>query len=216
MNKKEDAQLDSYATHMFTPQVRAEQDKVNKGQMFEKVYENRLRSPLDANTQEFIRTRDSFYMATVSESGWPYVQHRGGPRGFLKLIGPRHIGFADYVGNKQFISKGNLKTHDRVSLILMDYPAKARLKIIGHATVKEATDDTTLCETLRQNDAPLPERLVTIELVAIDWNCPKYITPRFNQKEIDDMLGPEFQRLGERIDELESRLDQVDPGWREP
>lgn len=214
MNNEETRQLDSYAEHMFTPHVRAEQDRVNKGEMYEKIYQSRLRGPLDANTREFIQTRDSFYLATISENGWPYVQHRGGPEGFLKLIKPLQIGFADYVGNKQFISKGNLKTNDRVSLILMDYPRQARLKLIGHATVTESEDNKTLCESLRQPDAPRPERLVTIDLVAIDWNCPKYITQRFNQKQIDEMLGPEFLRLGSRIEELETRLDLVDPGWR--
>ncbi len=215
MNNNEQGQLDSYAEHMFTPHVRAEQDRVNRGEVFEKIYATRLRGPIDGDTRDFIETRDSFYMATVSESGWPYVQHRGGPAGFLKMTGSRQIGFADYVGNKQFISKGNLKTSDRVSLILMDYPRQARLKMIGHATVVEAGDDEALCEKLRQAEGPLPERLVTIDLVAIDWNCPKYITQRYTRREIDEVLALEIGRRDSRIAELESRLDQVSPGWRE-
>lgn len=214
MTSTEKPTLDSYAAHMFTPHVRAEQDRVNTGKKFEQVYQNRLRGPLDADTREYIQTRDSFYMATITESGWPYVQHRGGPVGFLKIVAPERIGFADYVGNKQFISKGNLKTNDRVSLILMDYPRRARLKLIGHARVVESEDDPELREVLQQADAPTPERLVTIDIVAIDWNCPKYIVQRFSQLEIDAMLQPEFQRLHAQIANLESRLDKVDPGWR--
>lgn len=206
--------MDSFADHMFTPNVRAEQDKIGVGEKFEKSYKNRFRGELDANAREFIETRDTFYLATVTESGWPYVQHRGGPAGFLTVLGPEKIGFADYTGNKQFISKGNLRNNSKVSLILMDYPQRARLKLIGHAVVAEAGDDQVLLEQLQQKDGPAPERLITIELAAIDWNCPKYITQRFKKDEINTMIGPHVQRLGERIGELESRLDKVDPGWR--
>jgi len=101
-----------------------------------------------------------------------------------------------------------------VSLILMDYPQRARLKLIGHAKIVEAADEPVLLEKLQQKNAPTPERLVTIELAAIDWNCPKYITQRFKKEEIDEMIGPHLVQLNERIRELESRLDNVDPGWR--
>jgi len=174
--------MDSFADHMFTPSVRAEQDKIGVGEKFEQAYKNRFRGELDADTREFIATRDTFYLATVTESGWPYVQHRGGPAGFLKVLGPEKIGFADYT--------------------------------IGHAIVVEANDDQGLLEALQQKDAPTPERLVTVELAAIDWNCPKYITQRFKKEEIDTMIGPHVQSLGERIEELERRLDKVDPKWR--
>jgi len=206
--------MDSFADHMFTPNVRAEQDKIGVGERFEKVYQNRLRGELDADSREFIETRDTFYLATVTESGWPYVQHRGGPEGFLKVLGPETIGFADYTGNKQFISKGNLKNSSKVSIIMMDYPQRARLKLIGYAVVVEAGDDPELLAQLHQENAPAPERLVTIELAAIDWNCPKYITQRFKKEEIDAMIGPHVHSLTERIGELESRLDKVDPSWR--
>ena len=206
--------MDSFADHMFTPNVRAEQDKIGVGEQFEQAYKNRFRGELDADARAFIETRDTFFLATVTETGWPYVQHRGGPAGFLKVLGPEKIGFADYTGNRQFISKGNLRDNSKVSLILMDYPRRARLKLIGRAVVVEAIDDQALLEALQQKDAPTPERLVTIELAAIDWNCPKYITQRFNKEEIDTMIGPHLQSLGERIEELESRLDNVDPKWR--
>ncbi|GAB5449175.1 pyridoxamine 5'-phosphate oxidase family protein [Gymnodinialimonas sp.] len=201
---------------MFTPRVRVEQDRVGMGERYAKTYENRLRDPLDADARAFIETRETFYMASVSETGWPYVQHRGGPLGFLKVLGPERIGFADYVGNKQFISKGNIAGDARVSLILMDYPRRARLKLIGHATVEEAADNPALTDMLQTEGAAPAERLITIDLTAIDWNCPKYITPRLTEPEINAALAPKLKPLTDHIAALEARLDAVDPGWRSP
>lgn len=206
--------MDSFADHLFTPNVRAEQDRVGMGERYAQTYQTRLRGPLDADARAFIETRDTFYMASVSESGWPYVQHRGGPAGFLKVLGPEQIGFADYRGNKQFISKGNLKGCDRVSLILMDYPRRARLKLIGHAKVEEAADNPTLTDLLQTDDAAPAERLVTIDITAIDWNCPKYITPRLTEDEITTVMAPKIKPLTDHIAALEARLDALDPTWR--
>ncbi len=206
--------MDSFAAHMFTPKVRAEQDKIGMGARYAKTYENRLRGPLDDDARAFIEARDTFYMASVSETGWPYVQHRGGPAGFLKVLGPEQIGFADYVGNKQFISRGNLTGDDRVSLILMDYPRRARLKLIGHARMIDADTDPALAARLAVPGAVPAERLVTIDLTAMDWNCPKYITPRLTEAEIAAAIGPRIKALGDRVAELEARLDALDPEWR--
>jgi predicted pyridoxine 5'-phosphate oxidase superfamily flavin-nucleotide-binding protein len=208
--------MDSFAKHLFTPNVRAEQDRVGMGERYAQTYETRLRGPLDEDARAFIETRDTFYMASVSESGWPYVQHRGGPAGFLKVIGPEKIGFGDYRGNKQFISKGNVTGDDRVSLILMDYPRRARLKLIGHATVVEAEDDADLATLLQVDAAPPVERLVTIDLTAMDWNCPKYITPRLTEAEIEAAIAPKIKPLTDHISALEARLDALDPEWRQP
>ena len=207
--------MDNYADLLFTPLVRAEQDKVGIGARYEKTYRNRHRGPLDADTRAFIETRDSMYIATISETGWPYVQHRGGPIGFVKVLGPERIGLADYVGNKQFISRGNLTANNRIALFLMDYPRKARLKLMGHATMQDAQDDPDLAEALRDAGGPEPERLVTIDLVAMDWNCPKYITPRLTEAEIEATLGPRIRDMAARIEDLEARLDKADPDWRE-
>ncbi len=206
--------MDSFAAHMFTPNVRAEQDKVGMGDRYAKTYETRLRGPLDADARAFIETRDTVYMASVSETGWPYVQHRGGPVGFLKVIGPEEIGFADYRGNKQFISRGNTRGDDRVPLILMDYPRRARLKLIGHATFVDAEDDPALAARLLTEGAAPAERLVKIRLVAMDWNCPKYITPRLTETEIDAALAPKLKDLSDHITALETRLTALDPNWR--
>ncbi len=206
--------MDSFADHLFTPNVRAEQDRVGMGERYAQTYQTRLRGPLDDDARAFIETRDTFYMASVSESGWPYVQHRGGPVGFLKVLGPERIGFADYRGNKQFISKGNVTGDDRVSLILMDYPRRARLKLIGHATVEEADDNADLAQLLQTDGSAPAERLVTIDITAIDWNCPKYITPRLTEAEINAAVAPKIKPLTDHIAALEARLDTLDPDWR--
>jgi predicted pyridoxine 5'-phosphate oxidase superfamily flavin-nucleotide-binding protein len=135
------------------------------------------REALGPDELAFIAARDSFYMATVSADGWPYIQHRGGPRGFLRALDAHTLGFADLKGNRQLITTGNLAANDRVSLFLMDYAHRARLKLLGHA---RAIEDAALADAL----APAAlrkrvERVMLIDVVAFDWNCPAYITPRF-------------------------------------
>lgn len=199
--------MDNYAQHMFTDAVQAEQEALGMRERFQKMYRNRFTEGLDDDTKAFIETRTSFYMATVSETGWPYVQHRGGPIGFLKVQGNDTIAFADYKGNKQLISKGNLAKNDRVSLFLMDYPRRARLKIIGHASMINADDDAALADLLRVTDQDPIERLTTIRVAAFDWNCPKYIEPRYTEAEIQRMVGPRLQALADENAELRAKLD---------
>ncbi len=204
--------MDSYGAHMFTQAVQAEQARAGTQDKYAKVYERRHRGPLDADTRAFIETRDSFYMASVGETGWPYVQHRGGPPGFLKVLGDEEIGFADYTGNKQFISKGNFQGDDRVALILMDYPRRARLKIIGHARMVNASEDQALADTLHIGGEGPVERVAAIKVTAIDWNCPKYITPRFTEAEIEAMLGPRIGALQQEIEMLRARVAELEAG----
>jgi hypothetical protein len=134
-------------------------------------------------------------MATVSEDGWPYIQHRGGPRGFLKLLSDTQIGFADYRGNRQYVSVGNLETEKRVSLFLMDYPNRARLKLLGKARVQEADANPDLAAELAVAGEGKVERLFTIEVEAFDWNCPQFITPRFTEAELSSSLTPLVDEL---------------------
>jgi predicted pyridoxine 5'-phosphate oxidase superfamily flavin-nucleotide-binding protein len=158
--------------------------------------------PLSDDERAFIEARDSFYMATVSENGWPYIQHRGGARGFLRVINPVLLAFADYKGNHQLLSTGNLAVNDRVTLFLMDYPNRTRLKIIGHARIEDAKEHPELFAQLADPDvARVVERFVFIDVVSFDRNCPQYITPRYTLEEIETMIAP----LKERIAELESR-----------
>ena len=161
--------------------------------------------PLDRlgeDEHEFIRTRDSFYMATITENGWPYVQHRGGPAGFLQVVAENTLGFADVRGNRQLLSTGNVTVNDRIALFLMDYPQRSRLKILGHGRVMAAADDPRMAAQLSVKGSAPAERLFLIDVVAYDWNCPKYITPRYTRDQVDEVMAP----LKERITELESTL----------
>ena len=151
----------------------------------------------------FIESRDSFYMATISENGWPYIQHRGGRTGFLRVLNPQTLAFADYRGNRQMLSTGNLAANDRVALFIMDYAQRARLKILGHARVTDAREHAELVKQLAEPDVQRSvERLFFIDIVSFDWNCPKYITPRYTVEELENLVAP----LKARIAELETKL----------
>jgi predicted pyridoxine 5'-phosphate oxidase superfamily flavin-nucleotide-binding protein len=185
----------------FTDSVRkAQEHYYGKSQPVENAPE---RDALTEDEMGFIQSRDSFYMATVSETGWPYVQHRGGEPGFLRVLSPTALAFADYKGNRQLLSTGNLAVSDRVTLFLMDYPQRTRLKILGHARVEDARQHPELVAQLAEAEVHrLVERLFLIEVVSFDWNCPKYITPRYSAAEIQELVAP----LRQRIAELEAKL----------
>lgn len=153
---------------------------------------------------EFARARDSFYLATISENGWPYVQHRGGPVGFLTSPLPRELAFADYGGNRQLISVGSVAKNPRVCLFLMDYPARTRLKVLGTAEVLDAREhpDLVAATAPPSGHAAEVERVVRITVHSFDWNCPKFITPRFTGEEVEAVVAP----LQARIAELEAKL----------
>ena len=164
------------------------------------------RDPLGEGEAEFIAARDSFYLGTVSESGWPYIQHRGGPPGFLRVLNPTTLAFADYKGNRQLLSTGNLSVNDRVALFLMDYANRARLKILGHARVEDTRSHPELAaQVSNSNMRSSVERLVLIDVVSFDWNCTKYITPRYSVGEVEELASS----LKTRIAELEAQLRAV-------
>jgi predicted pyridoxine 5'-phosphate oxidase superfamily flavin-nucleotide-binding protein len=160
----------------------------------------------DALTEDetaFIQSRDSFYLSTVSETGWPYLQHRGGPAGFLQVLSPKKLAFADYRGNRQLLSTGNLAINDRVCLFLMDYPQRTRLKILGHASVQDAREHPELVQQLAEPEMrPLVERVFLVDVVSFNWNCPQHITPRYTLAEVEAAVAP----LKQRIAELENQL----------
>jgi predicted pyridoxine 5'-phosphate oxidase superfamily flavin-nucleotide-binding protein len=163
---------------------------------------------LGPEEQHFISQRDSFYLASLTETGWPYVQHRGGPAGFLRVLDEGRLGFADVRGNRQLISTGNVAADSRVSLFLVDYAARERLKILGRARMIPAGDDAALAAQLTPPElARVVERLVVIEVVSFDWNCPKYITPRYTKADIDGVVA----RYEARIRDLETRLAAATP-----
>jgi uncharacterized protein len=154
---------------------------------------------------EFVRSRDSFYIASVTENGWPYIQHRGGPVGFLHLMDNRTLAFADFRGNRQMLSTGNLAANDRVALFLMDYPQRTRLKILGHARVEDASQHQELVKQLAEpKSSRIVERIFLIKVVGFDWNCPAHITPRYTAAEVEQAVAP----LRERIAELEALIDK--------
>ncbi len=172
---------------------------------------------LGPSEAQFIAERDSFYMTTVSETGWPYVQHRGGPKGFLRVLDEKTLGFADYSGNRQYVSVGNLKTDDRVSLFLMDYPNRTRLKLLGRARVVEFDGDNDLVRHLSLPDYRARiERGVVIAVEAFDWNCPQHITPRFTSEEIEVAVQPLRKRIAELEEQLRSVTSLSEGGFNVP
>ncbi|MEL6209103.1 MAG: pyridoxamine 5'-phosphate oxidase family protein [Pseudomonadota bacterium] len=194
----------AYAEIAFTPAVRAEQERLGSRAMYARSEGgDPFNDVLSEAETAFIATRDSFYLGSVSETGWPYIQHRGGPVGFLKVLGPRQLGFADFRGNRQYVTLGNLKGDDRVSLFLMDYARRGRLKIFGHA---RATDDPAILEKLA-----LPgyrakvERGMLIDVEGFDWNCPQHITERFTLAEFETVST----KLTDRIAELEGEVARL-------
>jgi hypothetical protein len=153
---------------------------------------NNLLSEREAS---FIGARDSFYMASVSETGWPYVQHRGGQAGFVRIIDAQTIGFADFSGNRQYISVGNLRKDDRVSLFFMDYPNRTRLKILGRVRLVGDNEPELLAQLELDDYRAVVERGFVIRIEAFDWNCPQHITPRYTDADIESTVAPLRQEL---------------------
>ena len=185
-----------YLDLLATPSVQAAQTANGARKIWERFEGDRTSDRFTQNEAAFIGERDSFYLASVSESGWPYVQHRGGPPGFLRVLDETTLGFADYRGNRQYISLGNVGADDRVALILMDYPNQARLKILAHMEVRDLGADPQLAARLTEpDDKGRPERAFVLKLEAFDWNCPQHITRRFTGPEIETVLAPMRRRL---------------------
>ena len=198
--------MPSYADLMFTAAVQAEQEAIGAKGLYDRRYAAKDGEPLGEDEQAFLTSRSSIYLATVNAAGWPYIQHRGGPKGFIKVLDDRTIGFADYRGNRQLITKGNLAGEDRVSLFAMDYPRKARLKVQGHATLVAADDVPEVFHTEGQGRV---ERIMTIRITAFDWNCPQFITPRFDTEEVAALVGPELERLEAENAALRAQIEAL-------
>lgn len=164
---------------------------------------------------EFIEARDGFYQATVSETGWPYVQFRGGPAGFLKVLDAKTIGFADFRGNVQYISVGNLQNNDRISIILMDYANRRRLKLLGRVRLVSESEDPALVARLElPSYRARVERAFIITIEAYDWNCPQHITPRFTEAEVQDAVAPLHAEIASLKAELDTARQAAQPTQR--
>ena len=194
----------AYEQIAFTPAVRAQQEAHGSA----KAYAGFDQGPdhhdrLGEIEAGFIAARDSVYMASVGQAGWPYIQHRGGPPGFVKVLDDKTIGFADYRGNRQYVSVGNVGGDDRVALFLMDYPNRTRLKLFGRARL---TDDSAVVVQLMDDGyRARPERAWLIEVAGFAWNCPQHITPRFTEAEVIAGVRP----LQQRIMELEAEVARL-------
>ena len=178
-----------FAEIAFTRTVKQVQEKMGSRSGYSSIESGPDRNNLLRDRERgFIEARDSFYIASVSETGWPYIQHRGGPVGFLKVIDQSTIGFADYSGNRQYITTGNVLTNDRVALFLMDYPNRRRLKLLGRMALV-GSDQPGILEQLQDGDYKAQvEKGMIIRVEAYDWNCPQHITPRYTQSEVEALL----------------------------
>jgi uncharacterized protein len=183
----------NYIRTIFTDQARALQEQDGSRETYARM-EGDAPTTIDElgeKESEFIAARDSFYMASITSDDWPYVQHRGGPTGFLHVLPGNRLGFADYRGNRQFVSMANFTDEPRVALFLMDYPNRRRLKLVGRASVVTAEEDAALVSQLMPAGYnAIAERAFLIDVVGFDWNCPQHITPRFTEAEIATAVAP--------------------------
>ena len=197
---------------MFTETVKRAQEHYGSRKTFERIESRGVSGEAavlgDAEI-DFIGSRDGFYMATVNENGQPYIQFRGGPAGFLNILDDRTLAFADFRGNLQYISVGNLTANDQAAVFLMDYAHRQRLKLLVRVEVKDAADEPDLIERLEaQGYKAKIERAMILHVEALDWNCPQHITPRYTIDEIKGMLKP----LNEYIEKLENEITQLRDG----
>ena len=196
----------NFAEIAFTEAVKKLQDKHGSRRSYERMEKFSVIDGLTSNESTFIQNRDSFYLATIGVKEFPYIQHRGGPKGFLKVLDSKRIGFIDFVGNKQYVSVGNMATNNNVSLIMIDYPTKTRLKIFAKVEVVELNDNPELYALLNLEDYKFkPERMMMFHIEAYDWNCPQHITPRYTVDDINEAFSPQkdyISKLEEEIKEL--------------
>jgi uncharacterized protein len=197
----------SFGSLVFTPLVKKLQERYGSRRQYARMEELAgSQNRLTEFEQEFLAQRDSFYMSTLGETGWPYVQHRGGPPGFLKAIDDQTLAFGDFHGNKQYISTGNLQSNDRVALIMVDYPRQARLKILGRIEIFEGAGAAEWLDRVRMpGEKSVIERVFVIHVEAYDWNCQQHITPRYSVEELREGM----KDIEKRIHILEQENDTL-------
>jgi hypothetical protein len=199
----------NFGSLIFTPAIKALQERHGSRRQYAKMEQSASTDRLGPDEIEFLAERDSFYMASVGSTGWPYVQYRGGSTGFLKVIDDRTIAFADFRGNKQFITAGNITTDNRVALIMVDYPRQARLKILGRTEIFEGEQAVEWVARVRDPKDKTPiERVLVIRIEAFDWNCPQHITPRFTEDQIQEAFAPYEKRMSD-LEEENKRLREA-------
>lgn len=193
--------MTKWADIVFTDAVRVAQEKYGTRDFNARLESSERAPDLDENIIGFIRTRDSIYFGTASANGRPYIQHRGGEPGFIKVLDSRTLGFAEYPGNKQLITTGNLAENPQAFIFLMDYPSRQRIKLWGRA---EIVDDPDFVNSVA-SEIPgrhQPERALRFQIDAWDINCPKYITPRYTEADV----ARATETMRNRIAELEAEI----------
>jgi predicted pyridoxine 5'-phosphate oxidase superfamily flavin-nucleotide-binding protein len=191
----------NYGLLAFSDAAKTLQQEIGSRRTYEQMEKYQVVDDLTDNEVRFIENQDHFYMASYGENGYPYIQHRGGPAGFVKVLNKRTVAFVDFSGNKQYISAGNIKTNANVSLIMISYPHRARLKLYAKARIVELDDEPELFAQIDPADYKhRPERMIVLDIQAYDWNCPQHITTRYTTEEIQQAFEPQRQRL----DELEA------------
>jgi len=205
----------NYSKLAFTDIIKSHQEKEGSRKAYEKMEQMKLPDGLSYKEMSFIKERDSFYVASFGDNGYPYIQHRGGPKGFLKFIDPKTLAFLDFRGNRQYITTGNVQTHNKVSLILVDYPNRARLKIYAEAEVKSLDEQSDLWENLKlRGYKHKAERIIVFHIKAFDWNCPQHITPRYTLEDMEMMAKERdnyIEDLKLEIKSLKQQLENCGP-----
>ncbi|WP_420401865.1 pyridoxamine 5'-phosphate oxidase family protein [Flagellimonas sp.] len=205
----------NYSRLAFTDTIKEIQKEQGSRHAYERMERMELPDGLSFREMSFIKDRDSFYMASFGENGFPYIQHRGGPKGFLKMIDVKTLAFLDFTGNKQYISTGNVKTHKKVSLILMDYVNRARLKIYAEAEIVSLEENPELVEKLELDYDYKAERIFLFHIKAFDWNCPQHITQRYTFEDISKLNKQRedyIQDLEQQIEGLRKQIKENSAG----
>ncbi|MFT3936161.1 MAG: pyridoxamine 5'-phosphate oxidase family protein [Chitinophagaceae bacterium] len=195
----------NFASIAFSPAAKELQEKLGSRRAYARLEKESYVDGLTESEIEFIGEGDSFYMASMGANGYPYVQHRGGPKGFLKVLNDKQLGFIDFSGNRQYVSVGNLTTNNKVALIMVDYPTRTRLKIYAKARIVELEDEPELLTRLNLDDYKArPERMMVLDIEAYDWNCPQHITPRYTVEEIEKAIAPQRQYIAQLEAEIKA------------
>jgi predicted pyridoxine 5'-phosphate oxidase superfamily flavin-nucleotide-binding protein len=202
--------LINYGELAFSDAAKALQEEVGSRRAYQQMEKNQVVDGLTDNEVRFIDNQDHFYMASYGENGYPYIQHRGGPAGFVKVLDERTVAFVDFSGNKQYISAGNIETNANVALIMISYPHRARLKLYAKARIVQIADQPELFEQIDPAEYKhKPERMIVLDIQAYDWNCPQHINPRYTTEEIQQAFAPQRQRLAELEAENKALKEQV-------
>jgi predicted pyridoxine 5'-phosphate oxidase superfamily flavin-nucleotide-binding protein len=205
-----------FFTTAFTPSVQAEQTRHGSQAAYARLAaadDSEEADDLTPTEISFISARDSFYLGTVSETGWPHVQHRGGPAGFVRVLDARTLAWADFSGNRQYVSIGNTAVNNKVALIFVNYPARQRLKILGRMTTAEIGDRPDLKTQLEMAGYRAKiEHAIQVRVEAFDWNCPQHIEPRFSVSEIQGLIEPLQRKIADLEAQVRDRVDSRETG----